>query len=88
MAILFQHNMDKLSALGSFDGTFQKKTNNPNFMNGSQQLAVLIALKLLSLKLQTLAVLMALFSKVGLLVNKLPTFVVLMALLSKSKKYL
>ena len=46
-------------------------------------MAVLLAQKSLSLKLQTLAVLMALFSKVTLLVNKLPTLAVLMALFSK-----
>ena len=46
-------------------------------------MAVLLAQKSLSLKLQTLAVLMALFSKVTLLVNKLLTLAVLMALFSK-----
>ena len=60
--------------LGSFNGTFQQRSNvsiklpTSDSFNGA---------KLSSLKLQTLAVLMALFSKVTLLVNKLPNLAVL-----------
>ena len=60
--------------LGSFNGTFQQRSNVSIKLPTSDSFD---GAKLSSLYLQTLAVSMALFSRVTLLVNKLPNLAVL-----------